>query len=342
MLHRKGKVLGVFLIALSLIVFMGCTKETPQVEEQVVEEAVVEVDPITVRVGSLKGPTSIGMIKVLEETPDFGEKYIVEYEIMPSPDVLIAKLLSGELDIATVPTNAAAKVYNKGIDYKLAATSIWGVMYGVGTDTSITSVKDLAGKEVHSIGKGVTPDVITRFLLEAEGIDPEEGVTIQYGQPPTELAQMMVAGKVELAVLPEPFVTMVTMQNKDMKVLFDLQKGYNAQVGEGSDNLAQTSIVVKGDLMTENSEFVDAFLEQYESSVNWVTENPVEASLLVEKHGIIGNAKIAELAIPRLNLKYISVKESKVAVEKYLEVLFNFSPETIGGQMPDENFYLTN
>ncbi len=282
MLYRKGKIVGMLLVVLSLIVFIGCTKEAPQVEEAMTEEMVVEVDPITIRVGSLKGPTSIGMIKVLEETPDFGENFVVEYEIMPSPDILIAKLLSGELDIATVPTNAAAKVYNKGIDYKLAASSIWGVMYGVGTDTSITSVKDLAGKEVHSIGKGVTPDVITRFLLEAEGIDPEEGVAIQYGQPPTELAQMMVAGKVDLAVLPEPFVTMVTMQNKDMKVLFDLQEEYNAQVGQGADNLAQTSIVVKGDLLTENRDFVDAFLGQYESSIKWVTENPVEASVLVE------------------------------------------------------------
>jgi NitT/TauT family transport system substrate-binding protein len=325
-----------------LTILTGCSSKEIQNEETTKEAMEIEeaVENVTVKVGALKGPTSIGMIKMIDETPVFDENVDVEYEIMPAPDLLIAKLLTGEIDIATIPTNAAAKVYNKGIDYKLAATSIWGVMYGVGTDESIKGTADLKGKKISSIGMGVTPDVIMRYLLQENGINPEEDLTIQYGFPPVELAHAMVSGKVELAILPEPFVTMVTMQNKDMKVLFDIQEEFNNLVDNGDNALAQTCVVVKGDLLESNPEFVDAFLKSYAESVAWVNEKPVDAGVLVEKHGILPKAKIAELAIPRLNMKFVSATESKKSVEAYLKVLYDFSPADIGGQMPDESFYM--
>lgn len=344
---KKNALMIGCIILVGMVGLTGCAKKAPveDMEKPGAEATATATEPVetrTVTVGTLKGPTSIGMIQMIEEAPVLNENVDVQYEIIPSPDVLIAKMLSGEIDIATVPTNAAAIVYNKGLDYRLAATTIWGVMYGVGTDASIGTIADLKGKDVYSVGKGVTPDVVARYLLQEEGIDPETEVQFQYGTPPTELAQLMVAGKVDLAILPEPFVTMVTMQNQDMKVLFDIQASFNSKVGNGEQSLAQTCVVVKGALADEEPDFVNAFLKGYEQSVKWVNENPADASVLVEKHGVLPKAKIAELAIPRLNMEYVSAEDSSEAVGAYLQVLYDFSPETIGGQMPDEGFYIHN
>lgn len=342
--YIQKKAMVLILIFVVLVFSFGCAKNTIEVETEnpeVTESEELKED-VVLNVGTLNGPTSIGMIQLIDKEPSFGENVEIIYNIMPSPDVLLAKLLTGEIDIATVPTNAAAKVYNKGVDYKLVATTIWGVMYVVGSDEEIKTIGDLKGKLLHSVGKGVTPDVITRYLLDKEGIDSENDLEINYGYPPIELAQAMVAGKANLAILPEPFTTMVTMQNSEMKVLIDLQKEYNTSVGTESNSLAQTCIVVKGDILESNPELVSSFLKSYKESIDWVNENPVEASVLVEKHKIIGKAKMAELAIPRLNMDYKTTEESKESVIGYLKVLNDFAPETIGGQLPDEDFYYIN
>lgn len=329
------KFLSFIMIFLLTFGVIGCSKQDNTYEDKQ-ENKVVEKE--VVKIAGLKGPTSIGMIKMFEEKPNLGENLDSSYEIATTPDVLISKLLSKEVDFAALPTNAAAKLYNKEAGYELAAVNTWGVLYMMTNGEEIKSFEDLKGKKINSIAKGSTPDVVFRYLLEKNGLDIEKDVTLDYTFNHVELAQAMVAGKVDIAVLPEPFVTMVSMKNKQSKIAMNIQEEWKNILGENAA-IAQACLVVRKDFAQSHPEAVNSFLEEYEKSINWVNENKEEAGVLVEKHGIGMKAKMAELAIPRCNIAFKDAQDSKETVQRYLKVLYDFSPKDVGGKLPDENFY---
>lgn len=326
------------IFSLMMLLVTGCssnqTSPSPQAGTPVVEEVVVNIAVIT-------GPTALGMIKLIDEEPSLGDNVTTHYEIVLSPDILVSKLLSGEFDIAALPTNLAATLYNKGAGYQLLAMNTWGVLYIVSTDTSISSWDDLKGRTINTFGRGATPDVVLRYLLSANSIDPDKDVTIDYSIPQqTGLASAMIAGKVDTALLPEPLVTMVTTKNSDLKIVIDLQSEWE-KIHGADIPMAQGSLVVRKEFAEKNPEIVAAFLTLYEESISWVNTNPEQAGVLVEKHiGI--PAKIAEKAIPRSNIRFMTAMDARQPVERYLEVLYNFSPRTVGGKMPDEGFYYSH
>ncbi|WP_053954853.1 ABC transporter substrate-binding protein [Inediibacterium massiliense] len=294
-----------------------------------------EEKEITVKVVGLKGPTSIGMIQMFEANPSLGKNINTSYEVIETPDQMVAKILSKEVDFAALPTNVAAKLYNKKAGYKIAAMNTKGVLYVVGNE-EMKDWSDLKGKTIYSIGKGSNPDVIFRYLLKENGLS-EEDVKIDYTFSQLELAQGMAAGKVNLAVLPEPFVTMVQMKNKDLKVAMDLQEEWKKV--NPKTYIAQGCIVVREEFAKEHKEVVDAFLKEYKQSIDWVNTNHEQAGILTEKHGVGINAKMAEVAIPRCNIEFDDAKACKDSVNNYLKILYDFSPKDVGGKLPDENFY---
>ncbi len=312
---------------------IGCSpKESDNSEQQGSSE------PVTVRIAGLKGPTSIGMIRLFEEKPSLGENVDSVYEVAQSPDVLVSKLLSQEVDFATLPTNTAAQLYNKDGNYQLAAISIWGVLYLLTEDENIQSFSDLKGKQIESSNKGTTPDVLFRYLLQKNGLDPESDVALNYDLPHVELAQSMAAGKIETAVLPEPFATMVTLKNENVHIALDFQEEWR-KISKSDTSYPQTCLVVNKDFAQTHPDIVKNFLEHYKASIDWMNENPAEAGTLVEKHDIGLQAKMAEKAIPRCNMRFESAEKAAPTVEEYLNMLLEFSPQDIGGKLPDENFY---
>jgi len=318
------------LLITALIV--GCGKvQNPQTQNKTEEKVVVHI-------AGLQGPTSIGMIKMIENKPSLGTNVESDYQVAKTPDILVSKLISKEIDIATVPTNLAAKIYNKGIDYKLAAMNTWGVLYMVGSEENIMQWKDLKGKTINSVGKGTIPDIAVRYLLDKNGINSEKDVTIDYTIAQVELAQAVIAGKVKLAVLPEPFVTMVTTKNPKVKVIFDIKKEWDKASGSNQE-FAQTCLLVKGEFANKNPAIVNRFLEEYKESIEWVNANKAEAGRLVEKNGIGIKAKIAEMAIPRCNIRYEDANTAKAKVESFFKIILKYSPKDIGGKIPDEGFY---
>jgi NitT/TauT family transport system substrate-binding protein len=291
----------------------------------------------SINIASLKGPTSIGMIKIHEEKPSLGENTAANYEIVSSPDIMISKLLSKEVDIATLPTNVAAKLYNKGINYKLAAITGENVLYALSQGNIINNWDDLKGKKINVISKGSTPDVVFRYLLEMNNISPTADVILDYTVEQIELSQLMISGKADIAILPEPFVTMVLTKNENVKLAFDFGKEW-AIIRDGQP-LPMSCVVVSAELIESNPELISVFLEKYKESIQWANSNIVEAAKLVEKFKIGMDSAVAQKAIPRCNIKYTDSNQAKVLVNDYLKTLFDFSPEDIGGKIPDEKFY---
>ncbi len=326
----KTRVLVVLVLGLFIFTLGGC-KSAPSDKN-------AQTETVNFKVAVLRGPTAIGIVKMMEDQPNLGDKAKAEYVIEQSPDTLTAKLLSGEIALATIPTNTAAKLYNKGVKYQLAAMNTWGVMYVVTNGDIIKSWANLKGKQIDNAGQGAASDLVFKYLLSKNGLNPDKDVTIKYIPSPAEQAQLIIAGNSKISVLPEPWVSTVLSKNKDLKVALDMQQEWT-RINGADVQFAQTCLVVNTDFAARNPDIMIKFLENYAASIDWVNKNPAAAGELVKKQDIGIPADVAAAAIPRCNISFMSAMDAKPAVEKYLQVLLDFSPDTIGGKLPDAKFY---
>lgn len=292
----------------------------------------------TVRVAALRGPTGVGMVKMLEDKPSLGKKVTVEYQVVETPDIMNARILSKEVDIAALPTNVAANLYNKGSGYKLLAVNTWGNLYVISNDVDISSWTDFKGKTVNSIGVGATPDLVFRSLLKANGLAVDTDLTIDYSMAQVELSNALVAGKVSLGILPEPLVTSTLARNPNLKIVMSLEDEWK-KVHGNNVAIAQGCLVVRDEFAKKYPETVAAFLKEYQQSITWVNGNLEAAGNLIEKHKLGMTAAVAVKAIPRSNVRYMAATDARSQLEAYFNVLLQLAPQSVGGKLPDEGFY---
>lgn len=294
-------------------------------------------DGKALNVAALNGPTAMGLAELMEEARIDEENY--EFEIFGTPDEVVAELVGGKLDAAAIPCNLASVLYNKTEGkVRLAAINTLGVLYVVETGDSVQTVADLKGKTIYAVGKGATPEQVLRYVLAQNGIDPDKDVTIEYKSEAAEIAALMKeAGESVIAMLPQPFVTSVSMQNDKIRVALDMTQEWNAV--SGGNELLTGCFVVRSDIIKSRRDDVDDFLDDYEDSVEYAQEHPAETAKLIESFGILPKAAIAEKALPACNITYIQGERMKTLMEAYLSVLFESNPQSIGGKLPAEDFY---
>lgn len=294
-------------------------------------------DGKALNVAALNGPTAMGLAELMEEARIGEENY--EFEIFGTPDEVVADLVGGDLDAAAIPCNLASVLYNKTEGkVRLAAINTLGVLYVVETGDSVQTVADLKDKTIYAVGKGATPEQVLRYVLTQNGIDPDKDVTIEYKSEAAEIAALMKeAGESVIAMLPQPFVTSVSMQNDKIRVALDMTREWNAV--SGGNELLTGCFVVRSDIIKSRRDDVDDFLDDYEDSVEFAQEHPAETAKLIESFGILPKAAIAEKALPACNITYIQGERMKTLMEAYLSVLFESNPQSIGGKLPAEDFY---
>lgn len=297
---------------------------------------------VTLNVATLKGPTGIGMVKLMKDAKDGSSANKYNFTLAGAPDEITAKFMKGEFDIAAVPVNLAATLYNKMKgNVQVMAVNTLGVLYILENGNSIHSISDLKGKTIYATGKGATPEYILNYLLEQNGIDPEKDVTIEYKSEHAELATLMASGKAEICMLPEPNVTSVLRENKDVHRALNLTTEWDKATEKAGkkSTLAQGCIIVNKEFAQKNKGAVDKFLTEYKASVDYVTASAVDASQLVEEFGIMPKALIAELAIPNCNIIFLEGDTMKSTMQANLNVLFQANAKSIGGAMPGDDFY---
>ncbi len=298
-----------------------------------------EKDKKEILTATLKGPSAMAMIKMIEEQPLLGNEFNTVFEIKNEPNQVKAMIMKGIPEFAVVPTTMAALLYNMKQDYILAAIPVWGSLYVFGNDTSIHSWSDLKGRRISLMSKGNTPDVLFRYLATANGLDPEKDLLLDYSFPGhIELANAIASGISDLGVISEPMVSLVQLKNPLVKPLMDLNIEWEKKFGE-SVPFAQTALLVKKEFLINHPQLVEEYLSKIEESVNWVNSNPNEAASLIQKYEILPDSATALISIPRCNIKYSSAKQEKTGIEEYLKVFYTFNPLIIGGKLPDEEFY---
>jgi NitT/TauT family transport system substrate-binding protein len=296
-------------------------------------------DSLHLKIAAVDGHSTISMIKMFVERPILGKNVVAEYESVRSPDLIAAKAISGEADFIIVPTNMGAKLYNKGVPCKMAAVTIWGNLYLVSSQ-NINTWQDLEGRRLYLHAQGLTPDVVFRFLLKTNGLDPEKDVKITYLTGPHALAISFLGGKSRISMMPEPMLSRVMNRKPGTKIVFDLQKEWRKATGSPHPGFPQGSIMIKKSILKDYPDVADRFIDQYKESIAWVNANPEQAALYAEGIGTGMHAPAVQKAIPGCSLRYVPAMAAKKDLETFFQVLLEFSPETIGGRIPDADFYL--
>ena len=342
---KKGMKLLSLMLALSLLFALAACGTTGTGDEPSTEAAQSSspvAQDVTLNVAALKGPTGIGMVKLMKDAKDGATANKYNFTLAGAPDEITAKFASGEFDIAAVPVNLAAALYNKTKgNAQVMAVNTLGVLYILENGNSIHSMSDLKGKTIYATGKGATPEYILNYLLEQNGIDPEKDITIEYKSEHAELATLMASGKAAICMLPEPNVTSVLRENKEIRRALNLTTEWDKATEKSGEKstLAQGCIIVNKEFAQKNKAAVDQFLTEYKASVDYVTESAVDASQLVEEFGIMPKALIAELAIPNCNIIFLEGDSMKTTMQANLNVLFKANAKSIGGAMPGDDFY---
>ena len=344
-LLKKSMSFGMALLLTLSLAACGGQPETPSSETK---DPTVETNqgettpdstetPATVRVAALKGPTGMGLA-YLEET-SANENNVSPYELTlaAAADEITPSLIQGELDMACVPANLAAVLYQKtkGEIVNLGINTL-GVLYIVELGDSVQSMEDLKGQTIVAAGKGSTPEYALRYLLAQNGIDPEQDVTIDWKSEHSECVSALASGAATIALLPQPFVTVAGNKLTDLRIALDLTQEWDAL--ENDSALLTGVVVARKAFVEEYPAVVERFLTDYATSVEQVNDNPAEAAVVIGEMGIV-DAAVAEKAIPYCNIVCITGEEMKDKLSGYLEVLLEANPQSVGGQLPGDDFY---
>lgn len=335
------KIISLLLILSILLVIPACSKDQTTEADQLNEDNTSQVDnskeEMEINVVIPSGTPTISMVKLMHDDPKIGEGVTINYDLLTSTEALRNKLISGEADIAVIPTNLAAILYNKGVEYEIAGTSIWGNLYLV-SDQQISSTTELLDHEIYLFGQGLTPDIIFQYFMEGIGINVKEDLNLHYVNAATDISALFLSGEAHVALIPEPMLSTIRLKKDEVYTILDLQTEW-IQATESENSYPQASIVVSKALIDSHKDVVDSFLSAYEENIKWINENPVDAGIFAEELNLDIKKDIVAATIPQSNIKYEDAKEAKEDINNYYKILFDYSPTTVGGKIPDEDLY---
>ena len=301
--------------------------------------AVVSLSAADVSVAALKGPTAMGMVKLMSESEQGsvgGNDY--SFQLEGAADAVVPLLVKGDVDIAAIPGNLSSVLYartNGGIE--VVGINTLGVLYIVENGNSVNSVEDLRGRTIYSAGKGATPEYALQYILAANGLEVGKDVYIEWKSEHAECVAALKSDPEGVAMLPQPFATTAMMSDPSIRIAIDLNDLWEEKVG----SVLITGVTVANKAWAEeNPEALQAFLGSYRESVEYANSDIQGAAALIGKYGIVPE-KVAAAALPYCQVTLITGDEMKTALSEYLAILFGQNPKSVGGALPADDFYYT-
>lgn len=331
-MKNKKTLLALILAVVMLFTLAACGGSSDS-ETTAATSTETSAAPVTdkINIAAISGPTGMGMVKMMGD-----EKY--SFTLTSDPTEIVSLISSKGADIAACPLNLAANLYKKtqgGI--KILGLNTLGVLYFVTDGAELTAVTELKGKTVYATGQGTTVEYILNYILEGNGLKVGEDVKVEYLSEHSELVAKMTKGEVEYGVLPQPFVTVATAQNPDLKVTLSLTEEWNKISPD--TKLSMGCVIARTEFINENPEAVKTFIAENKASVEFVNTDVAAAADLVVQYGILPKAPIAQKAIPECNIVFIDGEEMKTIAAANYQVYFDADPTSIGGTMPADDIY---
>ncbi|MCL3859655.1 ABC transporter substrate-binding protein [Actinotalea sp. K2] len=305
-------------------------------------QAEAAAERTTVRIASLKGPTTMGLVKLMDDAEQGRGAQDYQVSMFGTPDEVVVRVVQGEVDVALVPANLAAVLHARtrdsdGAQVAVAAINTLGMLEVLENGNTVRSIADLAGRTVYSTGKGASPEHVLNYLLVANGLDPASDLTIEYRSESTEVAALLAGQPGAVGVLPQPYATVLTTQQTSVRTALRLAEEWAAV---STDSQMVTGVVVvRTTFAEEHPEAFEDFLDDYRASTTFTNTEPALAAPLIVEAGIAPSAEVAEAAIPACNITYIEGEEMRAVLGGYLEVLFDADPASTGGSLPGDDFY---
>jgi NitT/TauT family transport system substrate-binding protein len=306
-----------------------------------------------VTIYGLKGPSGLALIRLFEEAPR-SPGFDIRIEALAQADLMAAKLISGEAKIGMLPPNVAAKIASSGKKLQIAAVTGMGMLSLLSADPSVRRIEDLKGKTVEVAGQGATPDYVFRKILLSKGLEPGRDLSLGYALAYPEIAQSLIAGRISLALLPEPFASMARAGNAKLAQVSDIQAEWAkldtggaasgaasaaASAAAAPDNYPMTVLVVDAAFAAARPGLMRAVLDGVRDSIEWVKAHPAEAGRLAEKYELGIRAQAASAAIPRSNYVFVPAAQARPGLEALFKTFLEFAPASIGGALPKDDFY---
>ena len=331
----KRIILLLVTVCVALALFAGCTNKN----NAPVDSGDDQKDTTPVRVLTLKGPTGLGMVQLMEKNSNGLTENKYDFTVSASPDEVKTEILAGRFDVAAVPINLASALYNKTEGKVLiAAVNTLGVLYVLEKGETVKSIQDLKGKTIGATGEGSTPEYVLNYILRANGLEPGVDVQIEYYAEHEELAKRLISGMCDIGMLPQPNVTAVLAKNAEIRIALDLTEEWGKVDTTGSA-LTQGCVVVSKDFAENNAKKLEAFLSEYKVSAEFANSDPEQAGQYSAKFSVVPDAAIAAAAIPKCNICFFAGSDMKTKASGMLGVLFSADPKSIGGKLPGDDFY---
>ncbi len=332
---RSKRALTLVTAAIAVVAFalcftlLGCSSGGNDQKTDLSEYA-SEADAL--RIGSMKGPTSIGLASMMDQEQG-------QFTVVGAADELTPLLLQDQIDIALVPANVAAVLYARTEgQIQVIDVNTLGVLYGISVDESINNVEDLRGRTVYMTGKGTVPEYTFMALLAAANISTDE-VTIQFCSEPTEVVAQISQHSDAVGILPQPYTTACTMKNDKLHTVLDLTEAWAQMTGGQKGDVVTGVTVAKTSTIEDHQGAIELFLQRHAASAEVAQNDPSAIVAKIVELGIIENETLAEQAIPNCNVVCYTGEEMRSALSGYLQALFDQNAEALGGALPGDDFY---
>ncbi len=335
------KLISVLLLSATALSLSGCDSTDDEIQIEIndnsseTEEETENFPTSNVYLGSLKGSMGVGLLNLmeLEEKEEAYNAY--NFTVSDSIDELIKKFSNDEIQIAAIPTNIAAILYNKtNGDVQIAAITSLGNLYILENGNTIKSIKDLSNKTIYAIKDKAVSEDILKYILDKNSVD---NIKVEYKEP-AELETLMASGEASIGVLSEPYISTAMSKNPNLRIAVNLAENWN----DISDSpMTESCIAVRKKYAEKHPRVFGHFLQEYYDSITKLNENTHETAKLAEKFKIISTAQIAEKAIPNFNIVYTDEDEMKTSATNFLAELLSLNPDSIGGAVPGDDFFYT-
>lgn len=284
------------------------------------------------------GLPALSIVKMINNDKEiFGKK--IDYKLEKIPESLVMNFFKKESDIGIVPSNLAGQLYNKNLNYKIIGTVGWGSFYIISRE-NIQNIKELKGKEIYTIGKGLTPDIMLQTILEENGINPDKDLKINYLSGGNELGPMYLAGRIDIAMVSEPVLSKIISKDNKSKINFNMNDEWK-KVFKNDTGFPQSTLIMAESLLNEEPEFVSKFITKLENSIEFIYGESSDKEKYMIESKITLDMSILNEVIKRANIKFVPIGNSKEVYKLYFEKIEKINSRAIGGKIPDEKIFMS-
>lgn len=292
----------------------------------------------TIKFTSPDGLPALSIVKMMNDNKKISDKKI-EYKLEKVSESLVMNFLKKESDMGIVPSNLAGQLYNKNLDYKIIGTIGWGSFYIISRE-DFMDIKDLKGKEIYTIGKGLTPDVMLQTILKENNINPAKDLKINYLSGSNELAPMYLAGKIKIAMVSEPVLSKIMSKDNKSKINFNMDNEWKKAFGINL-GFPQSTLIASENLIKEDPEFIAKFITELGNSIEFIYGKSLNKEKYITESKVTIDTSILDEVIKRANINFVSAEDSKEAYKLYFEKIEKTNKKAIGGKIPDEKIFMS-